>query len=67
MQHAVKQINRVGWGPGEWGERYGFSRSFVYKLINEGKLTACKINARTVITVEADEAFRKTLNSTPQG
>jgi len=37
MQHTAQQINRVGWGPGEWGERYGFSRSFVYKLINEGK------------------------------
>jgi len=62
MQYATE---RKGWPIAEWGKaNYGFSRSFSYKLVAEGKVRTAKIlgTSRTIVTREADEEFRRNLD-----
>ena len=62
MTHSTHLNNRPAWSVTEWGSRYGFSRSLAYRLIREGEVMAVKVGNRTLITKEADEAFRRRLN-----
>jgi excisionase family DNA binding protein len=43
----------------EFCEAYGFSRSFVYKMIADGRLQTVKVGNRRIIPIEAGEAFSK--------
>jgi excisionase family DNA binding protein len=42
-------------------ERFGFSRSFTYNLISEGKIRAVKVGGRTLVDVAATKAWLDSL------
>ncbi len=54
---------RNGWSVAEWADLYGFSRAFAYQLVKDGKVKKSTVGRRSIITKEADDAFRSTLNN----
>lgn len=45
-----ENVNRVGWSLNTWRrEAGGFSRAFMYELINDGKIETAKVGGRRVI------------------
>jgi len=64
LEHAPKQIKHASRATdkralrvNEFCEAYGLSRSTVYKLMSEGKLTTVLVGGRRLIPVEAAEAL----------
>lgn len=46
----MQSNNQVGWKLNPWRkEAGGFSRAFVYELINEGKIETAKVGGRRII------------------
>ncbi len=60
----TNQSERMGWSVTEWGQLYGFSRAFSYQLVKDGRVRKINVGRRSIITKEANEAFRAALNST---
>lgn len=56
--HTDTHLNdRAGWRKVEWGQRYGFSRAFTYKLFAAGngpRLTRIPGTTVEIVTREAD-------------
>jgi hypothetical protein len=47
---------KVGWRTGEWGEDAGgFSRPYVYRLMNAGYLKSVKVGTARIITTSPQE------------
>jgi hypothetical protein len=44
-------------------DTHEIGRSLVYKEIRAGRLRACKVRGRTIITAEDAEAWRRSLSS----
>jgi hypothetical protein len=58
---------RHGWSIPEWGALYGFKRAKSYTVIWSGAgPRTVLVNGHQIITVEADEAWRKSLPTAPR-
>jgi hypothetical protein len=56
------RVERVGWSIQLWGRRYGYSRSKAYQLVRTGQgPRAAMVGGELIITIEADEAWRRAL------
>ena len=47
---AARSPTKAGWRVGEWAEDTGFSRSYVYLLLDRGEITSVKAGTMRIIT-----------------